>query len=122
MCFKARNVDIEKPGVIFCVAAVLEGLAMVAYGTVLVVEEQASGDVVEASYLMGMAVFLTTAFVYFALDAVVGENFKRSKAGKYEKKRRVSSSDGERKPKERLERERQKNGIECLRPGGEKRL
>ena len=74
MCFKARNVDIEKPGVIFCVAAVLEGLAMVAYGTILVVEEQASGDVVEASYLMGMAVFLTTAFVYFALDAVVGEN------------------------------------------------
>ena len=55
MCFKARNVDIEKPGVIFCVAAVLEGLAMVAYGTVLVVEEQASGSI--------------TASVGFAQDA-----------------------------------------------------
>lgn len=74
MCFKAKNVDVEKPGVIFCVSAVLEGLAMVTYGVVLVTQEGTSGEVVEASYLVGMAVFLTTAFVYFALDAVFAEN------------------------------------------------
>ncbi len=50
---------------------------MVTYGAVLIAREQeadGSDGVLEASYLMGMAVFLTTAFVYFALDAVVGEN------------------------------------------------
>jgi hypothetical protein len=76
ICFKAKKVDVETPGKAFCAMAVLEGLAMVTYGGVLIAREEAegSGDVVEASYLMGMAVFLTTAFVYFALDAVVGEN------------------------------------------------
>ena len=76
MCFRAKNVDVETPGKIFCVTAVLEGLAMLTYGAALIANEKAegSGDIVEASYLMGVAVFLTAAFVYFALDAVVGEN------------------------------------------------
>ena len=49
---------------------------MAVYGVVLVVKttESAGDDVVEAAYLCGMGVFLTFAFVYFALDAVLGEN------------------------------------------------
>ena len=76
MCFKPRKLEIENPGKIFSAVAVCEGVAMAVYGVVLVVKttESAGDDVVEAAYLCGMGVFLTFAFVYFALDAVLGEN------------------------------------------------